>query len=123
MKICWILVFGNAIRGPLGIHRAVRRRFWFSSADYRLEAQLEYLSSLRKITEEEITRFVAGLTMPAEFQPRSKAVLPPYDPNRLEFRILDPETKAPVKVTPTPFRELLDQMSIMRTAGARPKRR
>ena len=36
-----------------------------------------------------MTRFVAGLTMPEEFQPRSKAVLPPYDPNRREFRILD----------------------------------
>ena len=81
--------FGNAIRGPLGIHRAVRKRYWFYSADYRLEAQLEYLSGLRKITEEEMTHFVAGLTMPEEFQPRPKAVLPPYDPNRREFRILD----------------------------------
>jgi hypothetical protein len=81
--------FGNAIRGPLGLHRAVRKRYWFYSADYRLEAQLEYLSSLRKITEQEMIRFVAGLTMPEEFQPRPKAVLPPYDPNRREFRILD----------------------------------
>jgi len=81
--------FGNAIRGPLGIHRAVRKRYWFYSANYRLDAQLEYLTGLRKITEEEMTRFVAGLTMPEEFQPRSKAILPPYDPNRPEFRILD----------------------------------
>ncbi len=81
--------FGNAIRGPLGIHRAVGKRYWFYTADYRLDAQLEYLGSLRKITEEEMSRFVAGLTMPEEFQPRSKAVLPPYDPNRREFRILD----------------------------------
>jgi hypothetical protein len=81
--------FGNAIRGPLGIHRAVRKRYWFYSADYSLEAQLEYLSCLRKITQKEMTRFVAGLTMPEEFQPRSKAILPPYDPNRREFRILD----------------------------------
>src|SRR5260221_4639747 len=81
--------FGNAIRGPLGIHRAVRKRYWFYGADYRVEAQLEYLSGLRKITEEEMTHFVAGLTMPEEFQPRSRAILPPYDPNRREFRILD----------------------------------
>jgi hypothetical protein len=81
--------FGNAIRGPLGIHRAVRKRYWFYSADYSLESQLEYLSGLRKITEEEMTRFVAGLTMPEEFQPRKKTVLPPYDPARQEFRILD----------------------------------
>src|SRR5436309_4699489 len=45
--------FGNAIRGPLGVHRAVRKRYWFYSADYRVDAQLEYLSSLRKITEQE----------------------------------------------------------------------
>ena len=81
--------FGNAIRGPLGIHRAAGKRYWFYSADYRLEAQLEYLSSIRKITENEMTRFVAGLTMPEEFQTKPKAVLPPYDPNRREFCILD----------------------------------
>jgi hypothetical protein len=81
--------FGNAIRGPLGVHRAVKKRFWFYGADYRLEAQLEYLNSLRKITEEEMACFVRGLTMPEEFQPKPKAILPPYDPNRREFRILD----------------------------------
>jgi hypothetical protein len=81
--------FGNAIRGPLGIHRAAGKRYWFYGADYSLNAQLEYLNGLRKITEEEINRFVVGLTMPEEFQPRSKAILPPYDPNRREFRILN----------------------------------
>jgi hypothetical protein len=81
--------FGNAIRGPLGIHRAVKKRYWFYSANYSLEAQLEYLIGLRKITEQEMTRFVAGLTMPEEFQPRSKIILPAYDPTRREFHILD----------------------------------
>jgi hypothetical protein len=81
--------FGNAIRGPLGMHRAVKKRYWFYSANYSLEAQLEYLSRLKKITEQEMTRFVAGLTMPEEFQPRSKIILPPYDPTRREFHILD----------------------------------
>ena len=28
--------FGNAIRGPLGIHRGANRRFWFYGADYTL---------------------------------------------------------------------------------------
>jgi len=81
--------FGNAIRGPLGVHRATGKRYWFYGADYSLESQLEYLSALRKITEQEMTRFVVGLTMPEEFRSRSKEVLPPYDPNRREFRILD----------------------------------
>src|SRR5260221_11827021 len=74
--------FGNAIRGPLGIHRAVRKRYWFYSADYGLEAQLEYLSRLRKITEEEMTHFVAGGAMRGEVQPPSKVDLHTHRPNR-----------------------------------------
>ncbi len=50
--------FGNAIRGPLGIHRATERRYWFYGADYRLDAQLEYLERLRKITESEMDGFI-----------------------------------------------------------------
>jgi len=38
--------FGNAIRGPLGIHRGAKRRFWFYGADYSLEAQIEFLAIL-----------------------------------------------------------------------------
>lgn len=81
--------FGNAIRGPLGVHRASGRRYWFYGADYSLEAQLEYLKRLRKITEPEMGRFIAGLEMPEEFRPKPKIELPPYDPTRREFRILD----------------------------------
>lgn len=81
--------FGNAIRGPLGIHRGARKRYWFYGADYKIEAQLDYLERLKKITEEEMLRFIAGLEMPVEFRPRPKVELPPYDPNRREFRILD----------------------------------
>jgi hypothetical protein len=50
--------FGNAIRGPLGIHRATGRRYWFYGADYRLDAQMEYLERLRKITESEMDGFI-----------------------------------------------------------------
>jgi hypothetical protein len=32
--------FGNAIRGPLGIHRGANRRYWFYGADYDLEKQI-----------------------------------------------------------------------------------
>ena len=52
--------FGNAIRGPLGIHRGANRRFWFYGADYTLEDQIAYLNGLRKVTEEELRRFIAG---------------------------------------------------------------
>jgi hypothetical protein len=81
--------FGNAIRGPLGVHRATAKRYWFYGADYQLEAQLDYLERLRKITEPEMVRFITGLEMPKEFRPKPKMELPPYDPTRREFRILD----------------------------------
>ena len=81
--------FGNAIRGPLGVHQAVKKRYWFYGAVYRVEAQLDYLERLRKIKEDEIARFIAGLEMPVEFRPKPRTDLPPYDQSRREFRILD----------------------------------
>src|SRR5207244_4702870 len=50
--------FGNAIRGPLGIHRGAGKRYWFYGADYKIEAQLAYLERLKKITETEMLRFI-----------------------------------------------------------------
>ncbi|MGH9511354.1 MAG: TOTE conflict system archaeo-eukaryotic primase domain-containing protein [Terriglobales bacterium] len=81
--------FGNAIRAPLGVHRAVERRYWFYGANYKIERQLDYLERLKKITEVEMTAFTDGLQTPEEFRPRPKVQLPPYDPMRREFRILD----------------------------------
>jgi hypothetical protein len=81
--------FGNAIRGPLGVHRATNKRYWFYGADYELQAQLEYLERLRKVTESEMGRFIEGLEMPEAFRPKPKIDLPPNDPSRREFRILD----------------------------------
>jgi hypothetical protein len=56
--------FGNALRGPLGIHRGAKRRFWFYGAAYELEAQFEFLTRLRKLTEEELDQFTAGKNLP-----------------------------------------------------------
>jgi hypothetical protein len=81
--------FGNGIRGPLGVHRATRKRYWFYGADYKIEEQLNYLERLKKITEAEMLRFIEGLEMPEEFRPKPAMELPPYDPTRREFRILD----------------------------------
>ena len=58
--------FGNAIRGPLGVHRGAGRRFWFYGADYTLEAQIEFLMRLRRLSEEELERFTAGKNPTAE---------------------------------------------------------
>lgn len=86
--------FGNAIRGPLGIHRGVGKRFWFYGADYTLDAQIAYLSRLKRITAEEISGFVSVITSERE----QEAVLSPkqlrthYSRNsgsgRREFSIL-----------------------------------
>ena len=84
--------FGNAIRGPLGIHRGAGRRYWFYRAEYDLGAQMAYLNRLRKVSEEEMTRFIAGKTMPAEAERRARCPNPAprrVSPGRPEFRILD----------------------------------
>src|SRR5271167_1159151 len=68
--------FGNAIRGPLGIHRGANRRFWFYGADYTLEAQIAYLKRLRKVTEDELRRFIVGKQWPEpDFSPRAEKYL------------------------------------------------
>jgi hypothetical protein len=85
--------FGNAIRGPLGIHRGANRRFWFYGADYTLEAQIEYLKGLRKVTEEDLRRFIAGKELPQFVLPsrptRHVAMGRKSRNGRSEFRILD----------------------------------
>src|ERR1017187_2748633 len=46
--------YGNAIRGPLGIHRGAAQRFWFAGANEDLEEQMGYLNSLSKMTSEQL---------------------------------------------------------------------
>ena len=46
--------YGNAIRGPLVIHRGVGRRFWFDGADEDLDKQMCYLNSLPKMTSRQL---------------------------------------------------------------------
>ncbi len=101
--------FGNAIRGPLGIHRATGRRYWFYGADYRLGAQLDYLERLRRITETEMGGFIDGLEMPEEFRPKARIELPPYDPAR---PAISHSRSRPADVHAC--RELLGTLSIMR---------
>lgn len=82
--------FGNAIRGPLGVHRGAGRRFWFYGADYTLEAQMAYLTRLRKLTEEELRRFIAGVEIPKEPAPIERTQASDAEKRqRGEFCILD----------------------------------
>jgi hypothetical protein len=71
------------------MHRAAGKRFWFYGADYNVDDQLRYLEGVNKISEVEMQSFIKDLNMPEEFRPQPKVSLPPLDPNRREFRILD----------------------------------
>ena len=84
--------FGNAIRGPLGIHRGAGRRFWFYGADYTLEAQIEYLKRLKKLSEEELAQFTAGKDLSAEIRraaPQASKVIHQGTRCKASFCILD----------------------------------
>ena len=83
--------FGNAIRGPLGIHRGAGRRYWFYGADYDLEKQIAFLKRLRKLSEGQLHSFIAGKTMPPEFERRRSGPVegPFVSPSGREFRILE----------------------------------
>ena len=91
--------YGNSIRAPLGIHRAVKRRFFFYGADYTLEAQFTYLNRLHKLTEEQLRRLTANLKMPEAFvKPSPWPVASPVRGRTgAEFRIL--EYVGPVRKT------------------------
>ena len=61
--------YGNAIRGPLGIHRGAAQRFWFDGADEDLEKQMCYLNSLRKLTGDQLARLIEGKAIPPQLIP------------------------------------------------------
>jgi hypothetical protein len=81
--------YGNAIRGPLGIHRGAHQRFWFEGAGEDLETQMGYLNALPKMTRDQLTRLIAGKAIPPQLTP------PKAEPVRWRptggpcFRILD----------------------------------
>jgi hypothetical protein len=83
--------FGHAIRGPLGVHRGASRRFWFYGADYTLEAQMAYLNRLRKLTEDELRKFIAGKEILEDQSRRHGNLAPRQKEKRMrpEFCILD----------------------------------
>ena len=71
--------FGNAIRGPLGVHRAANRRYWFYGARYELEAQ--------RVTEEQMKDLMAAV--PVEEPPAAVPRRVTFQSDRPQFRILD----------------------------------
>jgi hypothetical protein len=83
--------FGNAIRAPLGVHRGAGKRYWFYHADYSLDAQFHYLQRLQRVSELELSRFIAGMVIPPQFAAPAAKPEPPKRrwPSHSEFRILD----------------------------------
>lgn len=83
--------FGNAIRGPLGVHRGANKRYWFYGADYTLEDQFAYLARVKRVTEDELRRFIIGKSIPQEqVSPRpNDMTLSVRTGDGNEFRILD----------------------------------
>ena len=81
--------FGNAIRGPLGIHRGANRRYWFYGADYDLEKQIGFLQRLRKLTTEQLVKFIAGKSLPPELDRKPVVSVPFVNSSGRQFQILE----------------------------------
>ena len=83
--------FGNAIRGPLGIHRAIGARYWFYGADYSLDKQLAYLKRVTKLSEEHLRSLLGKVSdcaaSPNRAPERKREWHHPS--SRVQFRILD----------------------------------
>src|SRR2546426_10942010 len=68
------------------------RRYWFYGADYDLEKQIGYLNRVQKLSEDQLRSFIAGKTMPPEFdrkRPSADEAVPCVHSSGREFRILE----------------------------------
>src|ERR1700726_2690543 len=83
--------FGNAIRGPLGIHRTISARFWFYGADYNLDNQLAFLKRVTKLSENHLGALLQKLGQRSEPTKREFTHVRrwPYLDNQRQFHILD----------------------------------
>jgi hypothetical protein len=79
--------FGNAIRGPLGIHRAANRRYWFYGAAYDADSQMAYLRKFKRVSEAQLSELIAHL--PAERKPGEAAPARFHSSSRRGFLITE----------------------------------
>ena len=63
---------GNALRGPLGIHRAAMQRYWFEGPEDTLEAHFSYLRSVKRLTAEELEDLTREMRIPESFETHSQ---------------------------------------------------
>jgi hypothetical protein len=82
--------FGNAIRGPLGVHRTTCNRYWFDRASSNLPAQFDLIRNARRLTLAELEARTEGITMPQvdEPPPPTPTFTPPvgYRPPAFDIR-------------------------------------
>ncbi len=72
--------FGNAVRGPLGIHRATMQRYWFEDAPHNLADQLTLLSQVQRLSLIQLETLTAGMSPVSTFLPA-----PPPPPPRADY--------------------------------------
>jgi hypothetical protein len=70
--------YGNAIRGPLGVHRATCKRYWFDGTALTLEAQFQMLRKVRRLTLDQLQQLTYGMTPVEEVSEASKPVTRPF---------------------------------------------
>jgi hypothetical protein len=80
--------FGNAIRAPLGIHRANNHRYWFEDAPSGLTEQIAYLRTVKRLSRGELENFTEGLSIPESVVARPPMARPQFDTTRSGFKIL-----------------------------------
>jgi len=71
--------FGNAIRGPLGIHRANMYRYWFEDGGSNLADQMAFLRGVKRLSRKDLETFTEGLSIPESVVPRA-----PIEPVSIE---------------------------------------
>jgi hypothetical protein len=70
--------FGNALRGPLGVHRASVKRYWFEGANGTLHDQFAFLKDVRRLTLKELETLTEGMNPIDEPEPpRTTYIAPP----------------------------------------------
>ena len=80
--------FGNAIRAPLGVHRANVHRYWFEEASSNLTAQFDYLRRVKRLTAAELESFTDGVPMLEVAVSHRPTEQPNYNTSKPGFQIL-----------------------------------
>jgi hypothetical protein len=78
---------GNGLRGPLGVHRKVMKRFWFRDAVPEIEAQFAYLRRIPRCSRRDIESLTNGMDMPVDLIPtRPSEFLGPAPQSQFDIR-------------------------------------